>query len=102
MKTAVIRSNSRVEIIEEAIPCARENFAVVKVHAAPMCTEFYHYRDGTESSCLGHEAAGEVVEIARPGKVKVGDRVVVMPQYPCGICELWCATRRALNIDKYL
>ena len=53
-----------------------------------MCTEFYHYRDGTESLCLGHEAAGEVVEIAQPGKVSIGDRVVVMPQYPCGVCEL--------------
>jgi L-iditol 2-dehydrogenase len=29
-----------------------------------------------------------VVEVAQPGKVKVGDRVVVMPQYPCGRCAL--------------
>lgn len=88
MKTVLIRSNRRVEIIEEEIPKAKENFVVVKVHTSPMCTEFYHYRDGTESLCLGHEAAGEVVEVARPSKVKVGDRVVVMPQYPCGICKL--------------
>jgi L-iditol 2-dehydrogenase len=90
MSTTVIRSGSRVEIVKEAKPGARENFVVVKVHTAPMCTEFYHYRDGTESLCLGHEAAGEVVEIAQTGKVKVGDRVVVMPQFPCGVCEL-CA-----------
>jgi len=88
MKTVIIRSNKRVEIIEEEIPKANENFVVVKVHTSPMCTEFYHYRDGTEALCPGHEAAGEVVEIARPGSVKVGDRVVVMPQYPCGICKL--------------
>ena len=37
---------------------------------------------------MGHEAAGEVVEVAQPGKVKPGDRVVVMPQYPCGKCSL--------------
>ena len=88
MKTVLIRSHSRVEIIEEEMPKAKEIFVVVKVHTSPMCTEFYHYRDGTESLCLGHEAAGEVVEVARPGRVKVGDRVVVMPQYPCGICKL--------------
>jgi L-iditol 2-dehydrogenase len=40
------------------------------------------------SDNLGHEAAGVVVEVAQSGKVKVGDRVVVMPQYPCGKCSL--------------
>ena len=88
MKTVVIRKNRQVEIIDEETPNAAENIVVVKVFTSPMCTEFYHYRDGTESLCLGHEAAGEVVEVAKPGKVKVGDRVVVMPQYPCGICDL--------------
>jgi L-iditol 2-dehydrogenase len=88
MKTVVIRKNRQVEIIDEEIPKAAENIVVVKVFTAPMCTEHYHYRDGTESLCLGHEAAGEVVEVANPGKVKAGDRVVVMPQYPCGICDL--------------
>ena len=88
MKTVVIRSKSRVEIIDEQKPKAKENFVVVKVHTTPMCTEFYHFRDGTEDFCVGHEAAGEVVEVARSNKVKVGDRVVVMPQYPCGNCEL--------------
>jgi threonine dehydrogenase-like Zn-dependent dehydrogenase len=29
-----------------------------------------------------------VVAIAQPGRVKVGDRVVVLPQYPCGKCDL--------------
>ena len=31
---------------------------------------------------------GEVVAVAQPGRVDVGDRVVVMPQYPCGKCQL--------------
>ena len=88
MKTVVIRKNRQVELIDEEIPKAAENMVVVKVFTAPMCTEYYHYRDGTESLCLGHEAAGEVVEVANSGKVKVGDRVAVMPQYPCGICDL--------------
>jgi L-iditol 2-dehydrogenase len=88
MKTVVIRKNRQVEIIDEKIPEAAENIVVVKVLTSPMCTEFYHYREGTESLCLGHEAAGVVVDVAKPGKVKIGDRVVVMPQYSCGFCEL--------------
>ena len=88
MKTVVIRAQHRVEVIDEDVPTPRGDFALVKVRTAPMCTEFYRYRDGTEALCLGHEAAGEVVEVARSGRVRVGDQVVVMPQYPCGVCEL--------------
>jgi len=88
LKTAILRSDKRVEIIDQEMPRACDNFVVVKVHTAPMCTEFYKYRDGEENLCMGHEAAGEVVEVTQPGKVKVGDRVVVMPQYPCGTCHL--------------
>ena len=88
MKTAILRSGGKVEIIEQEMPKACENFVVVKVHTAPMCTEFYKYRDGKEDLCMGHEAAGEVVEVAGPGKLRPGDRVVVMPQYPCGKCSL--------------
>jgi L-iditol 2-dehydrogenase len=88
MRTAQIRKNGKVEIVGEEKPKARGNMVIVKVLTSPMCTEFYDYRDGKESLCLGHEAAGEVVEVDTPGKVKIGDRVVVMPQYPCGECQL--------------
>ena len=88
MNTAVLKPNRKLEIIDQEKPKACEDFVVVKVHTSPMCTEFYTYKDGQEDHCLGHEAAGEVVEVAQPGKVAVGDRVVVMPQYPCGKCTL--------------
>ena len=32
-----------------------------------------------------------MVEVARSGRVRVGDRVVVMPMYPCGRCALCVA-----------
>lgn len=101
MKTAILKSGGVVEIIEQEIPKAWDDFVVVKVHTAPMCTEFYKYREGEQDYCLGHEAAGEVVEVARPGKVKVGDRVVVMPQYPCGKCDL-CLTGNYIHCENLL
>jgi len=61
---------------------------VVKVHAAPMCTEYKRFLSGEPSDSLGHEAAGEVVAVAQPGRLKVGDRVAVMPLYGCGCCNL--------------
>ena len=97
MKTVAITGKQKCEIVEKPIPKAKEDYVVVKIHSAPLCTEYTDYRDGctrvefergAESpDCLGHEAAGEVVEIAQPGKVKVGDRVVVMPGFWCGKCR---------------
>lgn len=73
---------------EKPTPRASGDFVVVKVLAAPLCTEYKAFAAGVGSSCLGHEAAGEVVEIAQPGRVNVGDRVVVMPSFACGQCSL--------------
>lgn len=88
MKAAAISGPRQCEIVDQPDPIVADNFALVKIHVAPMCTEYHAYEAGTPSACLGHEAAGEVVEVAQPGRVKVGDRVVVMPQHPCGRCPL--------------
>lgn len=91
MKKVAIVGPRRVEVIDAPDPHAVDEFVVVKVMAAPMCAEYKGFVAGHVSAYLGHEAAGEVVEVARPGRVRVGDRVVVMPQYPCGVCELCVA-----------
>lgn len=88
MKIAAITGVRQAELVEREKPVLKEGWALVKVHAAPMCAEYKGFVHGHTSDCLGHEAAGEVVEVAPGSKVKVGDRVVVMPQYPCGECEL--------------
>ena len=91
MKKAVILQGHRAGILEVPTPKAREDWVVVKVHASAMCTEYKAFVAGRELDHIGHEGAGEVVEVAQPGRVKVGDRVVVMPQYPCGKCPLCVA-----------
>ena len=53
-----------------------------------MCTEYKGFIHGGTGEHFGHEAAGEVVEVAQPGRVKVGDRVVVQPQNTCGKCQM--------------
>jgi len=91
MKKAVILGERKGVVVEAPDPKPKEDFVVVKVHAAPMCAEYKWFAKGNKAEFIGHEAAGEVVEIAQPGRVKVGDRVVVMPQYPCGVCRLCVA-----------
>ena len=91
MKKAVILGERRGGLVDAPDPKPKENWALVKVHAAPMCTEYKGFLAGRKAEFLGHEAAGEVVAVAQPGRVKPGDRVVVMPQYPCGQCALCVA-----------
>jgi len=88
MKKIAIVGKKQSALVDSADLQAKDDWVVVKIHAVPMCTEFKAFANGRESTDLGHEAAGEVVEVAQPGKVEVGDRVVVMPQTPCGKCQL--------------
>ena len=88
MKCVEITGENSAVIVEHPVPKALDEFAVVKIVIAPMCTEAKLYETGTMHHPLGHEAAGEVIEVAQKGSVAPGDRVVVMPQYPCGKCQL--------------
>lgn len=105
MKVAAILGERKAGLAEKPDPKPKDEFVLVKIHVAPMCTEYHAFKAGRESSSLGHEAAGEVVEVSQAGKVKVGDRVVVMPQYPCGKCPLCLAgdyihCQHNLNVEE--
>lgn len=88
MKRVVVLEQERAGVETAEAPTAKDNWAVIKVHVAPMCTEYKAFAAGNRQPLYGHEAAGEVVEVAQPGRVKVGDRVVVMPMNACGKCAL--------------
>lgn len=87
MQVVAITGKKEYAIVERPEPEIKDTFVKVKIYSAPMCREVQDYLDGQLSDSLGHEAAGEVVEIAQPGSVAVGDRVVVMPGFACGKCE---------------
>jgi L-iditol 2-dehydrogenase len=86
VKAVAITGERECELVDRPDPTIKVNYVRVKIHSAAMCTEFHVYREGRVTDRLGHEAAGEVVEIAQPGRVKVGDRVIVMPGSGCGKC----------------
>jgi L-iditol 2-dehydrogenase len=88
MKKVAITGIRKAELIDVPTPVPTGDLALVKIHLTPMCTEYKAYLQGDERDCLGHEAVGEVVELAQSGPVKVGDRVVVTPLFPCGKCRL--------------
>ncbi len=88
MKQVTIRGLRQAGVDTVEKPQARDNWALVKVLAAPMCTEYKTFAAGGEPRLLGHEAAGIVVELAQPSRVAIGDRVVAMPMNSCGKCAL--------------
>ena len=88
MKQVAITGERQAVLLDKPDLEPFDNWVVVKIHAAPMCTEYKRYLSGEPTDVLGHEAAGEVVAVAQPGRVKVGDRVVAMPLYGCGVCPL--------------
>ena len=88
MKQVAVTGKRKAGIESVPTPVPRDNWALIKVQVAPMCTEFKAFEAGSNPILLGHEAAGEVVEVAQPSRVKPGDRVVVMPMNSCGQCAL--------------
>ena len=88
MKKAVILGERRAGLVEVPLPQPKEDWVLVRVCASALCTEYKSYLVGRELQLGGHEGVGEVAAVAQPGRVKVGDRVVILPQYPCGKCAL--------------
>lgn len=87
MKRVIVIGQQQANVVEGSDPHAKEDWVVVKIHSAPMCTEYKAFVSGHNHEHFGHEAAGEIIEVAQSGKVKIGDRVVVMPGNPCGKCQ---------------
>jgi L-iditol 2-dehydrogenase len=86
MKVAAMLGDRKAGLVDRPDPVPGGDLALVKVTAVPMCTEYKMFKSGHRGEGFGHEAAGEVVKPGGSGRTKAGDRVVVMPQYPCGRC----------------
>ena len=89
MKTVQITGIKKAGLREVGDLQPLQDVVVVKIHSAPMCTEYHQFERGdTDRTFFGHEASGEVVAIDKANFAKVGDRVVVQPQAACGKCDL--------------
>jgi L-iditol 2-dehydrogenase len=92
MKAAWVRDVEKVSIEEIERPSPKDDEVLIKVRTVGVCGSDLHLFKGTHAfrkppAILGHEIAGDVVEIGRNVKrIKVGDRVTVEPQWGCGEC----------------
>jgi L-iditol 2-dehydrogenase len=111
MKVAVFNGIKNITIEDYEKPVIGPDDYLVKVKAAAICgSDLRTYLHGhgkiTPPVVLGHEFAGEVVEVGEKIKgVSVGDRVSVHPGIPCGHCyycdrglQNLCEDRKNLGI----
>lgn len=96
MKAAVMTKIREVEIQTIDIPTVDADEVLIKVAAVGVCGSDVHYYESgrigdfivEKPIILGHELAGEIVEIGKNVKnVTIGDRVAVEPGVTCGRCE---------------
>jgi len=103
MRAAVLYGVDDIRVEEVPMPVIDEQRDVlIRIHSVGICGSDVHFlkwgRIGDfvleTPTIMGHEAAGEVVEVG--GKVtglSPGDRVAVEPGYPCRRCE-FCKSGR--------
>ncbi|HID96399.1 MAG TPA: L-threonine 3-dehydrogenase [Candidatus Latescibacteria bacterium] len=95
MKAAVLEDLNNMVVKEVEVPDIDEESMLVRVRACAVCgSDIRIFRHGNPRvhppQIIGHEIAGEVVEVGSNVKgFKVGDRVAIGADVPCGECE-WC------------
>jgi L-iditol 2-dehydrogenase len=90
MKVAVYYNNNDIRIEERPKPSISENEILVKMMASGICgTDVMEwYRIKKAPRILGHEMAGEILEIGNKVRdFKRGDRVFVSHHVPCYRCH---------------
>ena len=92
MKAAIYRGPADLKVEEVAEPSTGANEVKLRIHACATCgtdAKIFHHGHPrlTPPQIIGHEIAGEVVEVgAEVDGYNVGDRVQVIAAIPCGDC----------------
>ena len=92
MKAVYIEEPLKIEIRELAPAVKRAGEALIKTRSLGICGSDVTAYKGTNPTMtypriIGHELAGEVLEIEKnPQGIRVGDRVVLEPYFSCGKC----------------
>jgi L-iditol 2-dehydrogenase len=105
MKAALLLNPQKIEIQDIAQPSLAANDVLIKPAYAGICgtdISFYlGHRLVPYPFVLGHEIIGRVIDLgAEVKKLRVGQRVIVEPNYPCGQCELCLKGRGAVCAMK--
>lgn len=96
MRASVLTAAGSLEVQERPVPLPDPDQVLVEVSAVGVCgSDVHYYREGriggfvVESPLiLGHELAGRIVAVgASVDESRIGRRVAIEPQRPCGHCK---------------
>jgi L-iditol 2-dehydrogenase len=97
MKAAVLHGVHDMRVEDMPMPeISRERDVLVRIRSVGVCGSDVHFHERgiigkyplTEPTIMGHEAAGEVVEVLDEDcGLRPGDRVAIEPGYTCRRCE---------------
>ena len=111
MEALVYHSMGKISVDEITKPEVSEGEALIKVKTAAICATdlriFRGEKSANENTILGHELAGEIVQVGNKVEdVNVGDRVGFYPVIADGRCEYClkglrnrCVNRKTIGID---
>lgn len=91
MKLLSCLSPGEFDYQEAEMPAVSKGRAIVKIKRIGICGTDLHAFEGTQPyfsypRILGHELAGEVVDIEEDNEISKGDQVTVIPYFSCGTC----------------
>lgn len=104
MKAAVLQELGKLQVIETEPPVCGDDEAILAPMAVAVCgSDVRIFRHGNKRvkppTVIGHEVAGEVVEVGRDvRRLKVGDRIVIGADVPSGT-DPW-SLRGCGNLDE--
>lgn len=109
MRAGVYYNNSDVRVEERPVPSIGAGEVLMRVHASGICGSdvLEWYRVPKAPIVLGHEVAGDIVEVGEGVTcVSPGDRVAVSHHVPCNSCPMClsgfhtaCHTLHTTNFD---
>jgi len=109
MKVAMYYSNADVRLEEMPVPKIGPEEILIRVYASGICGSdlMEWYRLPKAPLVLGHEIAGEVVEVGyNVSKFRIGNRVIATHHVPCNTCHHClrgnhssCQTLRTTSFD---
>jgi len=109
MKAAFLTAPRQLEIQESPAPCPMPGEALIRISRFGLCGSDLSFYAGHRSlpqypHLLGHELVGTLVEAT--ASMAAGSRVIVEPNYPCGLCHLctsgrgaYCAGKHSMGVD---
>ncbi|MBI5116082.1 alcohol dehydrogenase catalytic domain-containing protein [Candidatus Poribacteria bacterium] len=109
MRVAMYYNNNDIRIEEQPKPSIGPGEVLMRIEASGICGSdvMEWYRIKKAPLVLGHEVAGEIVEVGQGvTRYKVGDRIAASHHVPCNTCHYClsgrhtvCDTLRATNFD---